>query len=107
MLCSEIYNQSLSWAGGGAAFWLPDLGPGLRVGLGSGIWAGFWQIQDGALTLSALPPALGLGSLNNLDLLTLGQLLTCPLLEFADRINQVGPTRGSRVVQAQDLYAKL
>lgn len=36
---------------------------------------------------------LGLGVLKSLDLLTLGQLLSCPLLEFADRINQVGLTR--------------
>lgn len=36
---------------------------------------------------------LGLGGLQSFDLLTLGQLLNCPLLEFADRINQVGPTR--------------
>lgn len=28
-----------------------------------------------------------------MDLLTLGRLLNCPLLEFADRINQVGLTR--------------
>lgn len=48
--------------------------------------------------LSLLPPALGLGNLN-VELLTLGQLLTCPLLEFADRINQVGgPTGGWKVV---------
>jgi hypothetical protein len=31
-----------------------------------------------------------------MELLTLGQLLTCPLLEFADRINQVGPTGGRK-----------
>lgn len=30
-----------------------------------------------------------------MNLLTLGQLLNCPLLEFADRINQVGFTRRS------------
>lgn len=47
--------------------------------------------------LSPLPPALGLGSLN-IELLTLGQLLSCPLLEFADRLNQVGPTGGREVV---------
>lgn len=41
--------------------------------------------------LFSLPPALGLGSLQTIELLTLGQLLTYPLLEFADRINQVGP----------------
>lgn len=57
--------------------------------------------------LSPLPPALGLGSLHNLELLTLGQLLTCPLLEFADRIKQVGPSRKKELIQAQDLFTKL
>ncbi|KAF6103044.1 dynein heavy chain domain 1 [Phyllostomus discolor] len=41
-----------------------------------------------SLNLQALLRALGLGNLN-VELLTLGQLLTCPLLEFADRINQI------------------
>ncbi|KAG8522790.1 Dynein heavy chain domain-containing protein 1, partial [Galemys pyrenaicus] len=36
----------------------------------------------------ALLRALGLDNLHNIELLTLGQLLSCPLLEFADRINQ-------------------
>lgn len=57
--------------------------------------------------LSPLPPALGLDSLYNMELLTLGQLLTCPLLDFADRINQVGPSREKDLVQTQDLFAKL
>lgn len=57
--------------------------------------------------LSPLSAALGLGSLYNTELLTLGQLLNCPLLEFADQMNQVRPTRGREVVQAQDLFTKL
>lgn len=61
----------------------------------------------GCSNLSPLPPALGLDSLCNMELLTLGQLLTCPLLDFADRINQVGPSRERELVQTQDLFAKL
>nr|KAF6394612.1 dynein heavy chain domain 1 [Molossus molossus] len=41
-----------------------------------------------SLNFQALLRALGLGSLT-VELLTLGQLLTCPLLEFADQINQI------------------
>lgn len=41
----------------------------------------------------------------------MGQLLSCPLLEFTDRINQVGSpplcTHRGKVVQAQGLFAKL
>lgn len=71
------------------------LGAGLDGALGSGS-AIYWCCAD---LLSLLPLALGLGSLS-VEFLTLGQLLTCPLLEFADQINQVGPTRGREVVQA-------
>lgn len=71
------------------------LGAGLDGALGAGS-AIYWCCAD---LLSLLPLALGLGNLT-VELLTLGQLLTCPLLEFADQINQVGPTRGAEVVQA-------
>ncbi|KAF3830030.1 hypothetical protein GH733_001455, partial [Mirounga leonina] len=46
---------------------------------------GSLQLQS----LQALLRALGLDSLYNMELLTLGQLLTFPLLDFADRINQL------------------
>lgn len=89
--------------------------------LGAGLgWAGLrvadlrlWDMgrtlpYTGCCSDSApLSPALGLGSLCNMELLTLGQLLTCPLLDFADRINQVGPSREKELVQTQDLFAKL
>lgn len=65
---------------------------GLRVA-DLGLWDIDWTLPyTGCCSdFSPLPPALGLGSLHNMELLTLGQLLSCPLLEFADRINQVGP----------------
>nr|XP_012641979.1 dynein heavy chain domain-containing protein 1 isoform X4 [Microcebus murinus] len=50
--------------------------------------------------------ALGLGSHQNLERLTLGQLLACPLLEFADRINQVWQYENNRI-QAQETLRKL
>ncbi|XP_053518807.1 dynein heavy chain domain-containing protein 1 [Artibeus jamaicensis] len=46
------------------------------------------SLQMQSLNFQALLRALGLGNVN-VELLTLGQLLTCPLLEFADRINQI------------------
>uniref|UniRef100_A0A8C8VX39 Dynein heavy chain domain-containing protein 1 n=1 Tax=Peromyscus maniculatus bairdii TaxID=230844 RepID=A0A8C8VX39_PERMB len=48
---------------------------------------GSLQFQN--FNCQSLLRVLGLGSLQSLDLLTLGQLLNCPLLEFSDRINQV------------------
>lgn len=41
-----------------------------------------------------------------MDLLTVGQLLNCPLLEFADRINQVGLTGRSRGGLSEKLVLK-
>lgn len=79
------------------------LGSMLHSDLPSGSWAELgWALGPGPAIyrccsdlLSLLPLALGLGNLN-IDLLTLGQLLTCPLLDFADQINQVGPPGGRR-----------
>ncbi|KAM9658950.1 dynein heavy chain domain-containing protein 1 [Trichechus inunguis] len=65
---------------------------------------GSLQLQN--LHCQALLRALGLGSVDNLDLLTLGQLLTCPLLEFADRINQIWQCENERV-HAQDTLRRL
>lgn len=65
------------------------------------------SLQPQSPYFHAILRALGLGSLYNTELLTLGQLLNCPLLEFADQMNQVRPTRGREVVQAQDLFTKL
>ncbi|KAK7800320.1 hypothetical protein U0070_013415 [Myodes glareolus] len=48
---------------------------------------GSLQLQN--FNCQSLLRVLGLGGLQSFDLLTLGQLLNCPLLEFADRINQV------------------
>ncbi|KAM7329095.1 hypothetical protein ACRRTK_010708 [Alexandromys fortis] len=48
---------------------------------------GSLQLQN--FHCQSLLRVLGLGSLQSFDLITLGQLLNCPLLEFADRINQV------------------
>ncbi|CAO2582639.1 Dynein heavy chain domain-containing protein 1 [Lemmus lemmus] len=47
------------------------------------------SLQLQSFNCQSLLRALGLGGLQNFDLLTVGQLLNCPLLEFADRINQV------------------
>lgn len=55
--------------------------------LGYGLDSAIYQYCS---DLSPLPSALGLGSLN-VELLTLGQLFTYPLLEFEDLLNQVGP----------------
>ncbi|KAM5248505.1 LOW QUALITY PROTEIN: dynein heavy chain domain-containing protein 1 [Ctenodactylus gundi] len=45
--------------------------------------------QRQSLNYQSLLRALTLGSIQNMELLTLGQLLACPLLEFTDLINQV------------------
>uniref|UniRef100_A0A2K6G9F5 Dynein heavy chain domain 1 n=1 Tax=Propithecus coquereli TaxID=379532 RepID=A0A2K6G9F5_PROCO len=58
------------------------------------------------LNCQSLLRALGLGCLRNIELLTLGQLLTCPLLEFADRINQVWQYENDRI-HAQESLQKL
>ncbi|XP_008579798.1 PREDICTED: dynein heavy chain domain-containing protein 1-like [Galeopterus variegatus] len=50
--------------------------------------------------------ALGLNILPSIELLTLGQLLTCPLLEFADRINQVWQFENERI-HAQETLRQL
>ncbi|XP_037695568.1 dynein heavy chain domain-containing protein 1 [Choloepus didactylus] len=54
----------------------------------------------------ALLRALGLGSLNKMDVLTLGRLLTCPLLEFSDRINQIWQCENERI-HAQEILRQL
>uniref|UniRef100_H0XJH8 Dynein heavy chain domain-containing protein 1 n=1 Tax=Otolemur garnettii TaxID=30611 RepID=H0XJH8_OTOGA len=65
---------------------------------------GSLQLQN--VNCQSLLLALGLGSLHNIELLTLGQLLACPLLEFADRINQVWHSENERI-HAQDTLRKL
>ncbi|XP_075827899.1 dynein heavy chain domain-containing protein 1 isoform X4 [Microtus pennsylvanicus] len=47
------------------------------------------SLQPQNFNCQSLLRVLGLGGLQSFDLVTLGQLLNCPLLEFADRINQV------------------
>ncbi|XP_054555405.1 dynein heavy chain domain-containing protein 1 isoform X5 [Talpa occidentalis] len=54
----------------------------------------------------ALLRALGLDSIHNIELLTLGQLLSCPLLEFADRINQLWQGERERI-QTQETLRQL
>ncbi|XP_076969931.1 dynein heavy chain domain-containing protein 1 isoform X8 [Tamandua tetradactyla] len=54
----------------------------------------------------ALLRALGLSSINNMDVLTLGHLLTCPLLEFSDRINQIWQCENEQV-HAQETLRRL
>uniref|UniRef100_A0A8C7A6A2 Dynein heavy chain domain 1 n=1 Tax=Neovison vison TaxID=452646 RepID=A0A8C7A6A2_NEOVI len=63
---------------------------------------GSLQLQN----FQALLRALGLDSLCNMELLTLGQLLTCPLLDFADRINQIWQCENERI-HAQDTLRQL
>ncbi|XP_039074792.1 LOW QUALITY PROTEIN: dynein heavy chain domain-containing protein 1 [Hyaena hyaena] len=65
---------------------------------------GSFQLQN--LNFQALLRALGLGSLHNLELLTLGQLLTCPLLEFADRIKQIWQCENERI-HAQETLRRM
>ncbi|XP_012580518.1 PREDICTED: dynein heavy chain domain-containing protein 1 [Condylura cristata] len=55
------------------------------------------------ISYHALLRALGLDSLQNIELLTLGQLLSCPLLEFADRINQVWQGERDRIKTQETL----
>ncbi|XP_061236540.1 dynein heavy chain domain-containing protein 1 isoform X3 [Bos javanicus] len=55
---------------------------------------GSLQVQN--LNCQALLRALGLSSLYSIELLTVGQLLSCPLLEFTDRINQIWRTENIR-----------
>lgn len=63
------------------------------------------SFQLHSLSLQALLRALGLGSLN-VELLTLGQLLTCPLLEFADQINQIWRNENEHI-HAQETLQQL
>ncbi|XP_013367442.1 PREDICTED: dynein heavy chain domain-containing protein 1 isoform X11 [Chinchilla lanigera] len=58
------------------------------------------------LNYQSLMRALGLSNLQSMELLTLGQLLTCPLLEFADRINQVWQCDNERT-RAQESLQQL
>ncbi|XP_072825494.1 dynein heavy chain domain-containing protein 1 isoform X3 [Vicugna pacos] len=64
------------------------------------------SLQPQNHNFQALLRALGLGSLHNTELLTLGQLLTCPLLEFADRINQIWQCENERI-HAQEALLQL
>ncbi|XP_059786957.1 dynein heavy chain domain-containing protein 1 isoform X6 [Balaenoptera ricei] len=48
---------------------------------------GSLQLQN--VNCQALLRDLGLGDLHNIELLTVGQLLSCPLLEFTDRIKEI------------------
>ncbi|CAH6792870.1 dynein heavy chain domain-containing protein 1 [Phodopus roborovskii] len=57
------------------------------------------QLQN--FNSQSLLRVLGLGGLQSFDLLPLGQLLNCPLLEFSDRINQVWQHDKERI-HAQD-----
>ncbi|XP_040612918.1 dynein heavy chain domain-containing protein 1 [Mesocricetus auratus] len=59
------------------------------------------QLQN--FSCQSLMRVLGLGSLQSFDLLTLGQLLNCPLLEFADRINQVWQYEKERIHAQESL----
>ncbi|KAM8818852.1 LOW QUALITY PROTEIN: dynein heavy chain domain-containing protein 1 [Rhynchonycteris naso] len=63
------------------------------------------SLQPQSLNLQALLRALGLGSLN-IEVLTLGQLLTCPLLEFANRINQIWRNENEKI-HAQETLQQL
>ncbi|XP_055453428.1 dynein heavy chain domain-containing protein 1 [Psammomys obesus] len=63
-----------------------------------------FQLQN--FNCQALLRALGLGGLQNLKLLTLGRLLNCPLLEFAERINQVWQTNKERI-HAQEILQQM
>ncbi|XP_042762000.1 dynein heavy chain domain-containing protein 1 isoform X17 [Panthera leo] len=65
---------------------------------------GSFQLQN--LNFQVLLRALGLGSLQNTELLTLGQLLTCPLLEFADQINQIWQCENEQI-RAQETLRRL
>uniref|UniRef100_G1TCQ8 Dynein heavy chain domain-containing protein 1 n=1 Tax=Oryctolagus cuniculus TaxID=9986 RepID=G1TCQ8_RABIT len=62
------------------------------------------QLQN--VNYQSLFRALGLGSLQSMELLTLGQLLSCPLLEFADRISQVWQCETERI-HAQESLQRL
>ncbi|XP_070931274.1 dynein heavy chain domain-containing protein 1 isoform X8 [Macaca nemestrina] len=64
------------------------------------------SLQPQSLNCQCLLRALGLGSLQTIELLTLGQLLTYPLLEFADRINQVWQNENERI-HAQETIRQL
>ncbi|XP_021781855.2 dynein heavy chain domain-containing protein 1 isoform X11 [Papio anubis] len=64
------------------------------------------SLQPQSLNCQCLLRALGLGSLQTIELLTLGQLLTYPLLEFADRINQVWQNENERI-HAQETIQQL
>uniref|UniRef100_H0VLU3 Dynein heavy chain domain 1 n=1 Tax=Cavia porcellus TaxID=10141 RepID=H0VLU3_CAVPO len=61
------------------------------------------SFQRHNLSYQSLLRAIGLSNLQNMELLTLGQLLTCPLLEFADRINQVWQCEYERVRAQENL----
>ncbi|XP_054436597.1 dynein heavy chain domain-containing protein 1 [Pteronotus mesoamericanus] len=63
------------------------------------------SLQMQSLNFQALLRALGLGGLN-VELLTLGQLLTCPLLEYADRINQIWRNENEQI-HAQETLQQL
>ncbi|KAL1774423.1 dynein heavy chain domain-containing protein 1 isoform X1 [Sigmodon hispidus] len=64
------------------------------------------NLQFHNFNCQSLLRVLGLGGLQSLDLLTLGQLLNCPLLEFADRINQVWQYDKERI-HAQEILQQM
>ncbi|ERE80223.1 dynein heavy chain domain-containing protein 1 [Cricetulus griseus] len=65
---------------------------------------GTLQLQN--FNCQSLLRMLGLSGLQSFDLLTLGQLLNCPLLEFADRINQVWQYNKERI-HAQEILQQM
>nr|XP_035121541.2 dynein heavy chain domain-containing protein 1 isoform X15 [Callithrix jacchus] len=64
------------------------------------------SLHPQSLNCQGLLRALGLGSHQTIELLTLGKLLTYPLLEFADRINQVWQGENERI-HAQETIRRL
>ncbi|XP_048217210.1 dynein heavy chain domain-containing protein 1 [Perognathus longimembris pacificus] len=64
------------------------------------------SLHPQSLACQSLFRALGLGSLRNMDVMTLGKLLSCPLLEFSDRINQVWQRENERK-HAQEILQQL
>ncbi|XP_055972341.1 dynein heavy chain domain-containing protein 1 [Sorex fumeus] len=61
------------------------------------------SLSPRSLNYQAFLRALDLGGISNLELLTLGQLLSRPLLEFSDRINQIWLAENQRKVTKETL----
>ncbi|XP_057605338.1 dynein heavy chain domain-containing protein 1 [Hippopotamus amphibius kiboko] len=64
------------------------------------------SLQQQNVSFQALLRALGLSNLHNIELVTVGQLLSCPLLEFTDRINQIWQCENTRT-RAQEALLQL